>query len=303
MRHLIALLIATSSILAQTGTSWRDPSPHTVRMVTVDSSIRLEVLDWGGKGRPLVFVGCYNTAHVYDDFAPRLTGDFRVLAVTRRGLGASDHPATGYDVLRRAADLLEVMDALRLEKPILVGHSCGGWILHTIGAQHADRVGGLAYLDGVEDPTLRLSDYHAPPGADPANLPKPVRAEAPVVFPDAEQRQMKERPIDPAIRKAILDTKVKPDYARIRVPVLAIFRTTTLDQALTLYNPQDDQQRALLFQLYAATRGMLEKWEADVRTGIPHARIVELPGANLYMFLSNPDDISRELRTFGATIR
>lgn len=303
MARVIALLITAFSVIAQTSTPWRDPSPHAVRMVTVDSAVRLEVLEWGGSGRPLLFVGCYNTAHVYDNFAPKLTADFRVYALTRRGVGASDHPATGYDVQRRAADILEVIDTLRLEKPILVGHSCGGWILHTVGAQHPDRIGGLAYLDGVEDPTLRLSDYHAPPVADPANLPKPVRAEVPVVFPDAEQREMTERPIDPAIRKAILDTKVKPEYARIRVPVLAVFRTTTLEQALKLYDPRDDQQRALLFQLYAAMRGMLEKWQADVRAGIPHARFVELPGANLYMFLSNPDDIVRELRAFGATIR
>jgi hypothetical protein len=29
-----------------------------VRFVVVDSSVRLEVLDWGGTGRPILFVGC-----------------------------------------------------------------------------------------------------------------------------------------------------------------------------------------------------------------------------------------------------
>ena len=32
--------------------SWRDPSPHTVGFVTVEENVRLEVLDWGGPGRP-----------------------------------------------------------------------------------------------------------------------------------------------------------------------------------------------------------------------------------------------------------
>ena len=67
---------------------WRDPSPHQARFVTVDSTVRLEVLDWGGSGRPLVFVGCYLTAHVYDNIAPKLTDRFHVYAVTRRGIGA-----------------------------------------------------------------------------------------------------------------------------------------------------------------------------------------------------------------------
>ena len=301
--HVIALAIAVHSVTAQTPAAWRDPSPHKVQFVTVDSSVRLEVLDWGGRGRPLLFIGCYQTAHAYDDIAPKLTDHFRVYAVTRRGLGASDRPATGYDPQRRADDIVNVMDALRLDKPILVGHSCGGWILHTIGAEHPERVGGLAYLEAAEDPTLKMSDYPSPPGADPAKLPKPVRKESSVVFPEAERREMAERPVEPAIRRAIVDDhKVKPDYTRITVPVLAIYRTTTLQQGLEIYAPQNDQERALLFQLYAATRGMLEKWQTDLRAGVPHARIVELPGANLYMYLSNEADVIRELRAFAATL-
>lgn len=275
-----------------------------MQFVTVETSVRLEVLDWGGAGRPLLFVGCYLTGHAFDDIAPKLAPHFRVYAVTRRGVGASDRPSTGYDAQGRARDILKVMETLRLDKPVLVGHSCGGWVLHTIGAEHPERVGGLAYLDGAEDPTLELSDYPAPPATEPANPPKPVRGKSsPVVFPEAERREMAERPIDPAIRKAMLqDHIVKPDYARIRVPVLAIYRTTTLQQGLESYPPQNEQERARLFQLYAATRGMLEKWQADLRAGIPHARIVELPGANLYMFLSNEADIIRELRAFAATV-
>jgi hypothetical protein len=121
--------------------SWRDPPPHQVRFVTVDAPVRLEVLDWGGTGRPILFVGCYLTGHIYDDIAPKLTDQFHVYAVTRRGVGASDHPQTGYDPQRRADDILEVIGAFGMVKPILIGNSCGGDILHTLGAQHPDRFG------------------------------------------------------------------------------------------------------------------------------------------------------------------
>jgi pimeloyl-ACP methyl ester carboxylesterase len=67
--------------------------------------VNLEVLDWGGTGRPIVFVGCYLSGHVYDDIAPKLTDQFHVYAVTRRGVGNSDRPLTGYDPQRRAADM------------------------------------------------------------------------------------------------------------------------------------------------------------------------------------------------------
>jgi non-heme chloroperoxidase len=58
MNHPIPLLIGLYLLGAQSGTTWRDPSPHQIRFVTVDSSVRFEVLDWGGTGRPILFVGC-----------------------------------------------------------------------------------------------------------------------------------------------------------------------------------------------------------------------------------------------------
>jgi hypothetical protein len=41
--------------------------------------------------------------------------------------------------------------------------------------------------------------------------------------------------------------------------------------------------------------------EEDLRVGVPDAQIVELPGANLYMFLSNEADVIREVRAVAAT--
>lgn len=59
---------------AQNSNSWHDPSPHTTQFVTVDTDVKLEVLDWGGTGQPLVLLtGLGNTAHVFDDFAPNIT--------------------------------------------------------------------------------------------------------------------------------------------------------------------------------------------------------------------------------------
>ncbi len=287
---------------AQPPSSWRDPSPHQVRVVTVDSGVRLEVLEWGGVGRPVLFVGCYLTAHAYDNIAPKLTDRFRVYAVTRRGVGASDHPATGYDPQRRAADILDVIAALGMQKPILVGSSCGGGILHSLGAEHPDRISGLAYLDAAEDPTLRRSDYGFVAVAQ-ADLPKQVGQPQRVVFPEAETKHLTDHPIDPAIRKAIVeDNNVKPPYDRIRVPVLAIYRSVTLDQALQDYAPQNEKERAAVEERHAGGRAMLTRWQRDLLAGVPDAKIVELPGANLYMFLSHEADILRELRAFAASL-
>jgi non-heme chloroperoxidase len=305
MCRLLSVLVLCGALphaSARVRTTPSDPSPHSVSMVTVDESVRLEVLDWGGSGRPLLFVGCYLSAHVFDDIAPKLRDQFHVYAVTRRGVAPSDQPSVGYDPQRRADDILEVIDALGLRRPILVGNACGGHILHTLGAQHPDRLGGLVYLDAAEDPTLTLSDYDFPP-ADRVNLAAFRGKPTPVTFPRAEQRRMEEHPIDPAIRKAITeDHLVRPDYARITVPVLAIYRSTSLEQSLHDFPPGNEREREAVRLAVEARQTVLKKWQGDLLTGVPGARIVELPGANLFMFLSHEAEVMREIRRFAATL-
>ena len=90
---VLLLVSLTGRVSAQEPTPWHDPSPHTVQFVIVDKDVKLEVLDWGGSGRPLVLLaGLGATAHVFDDFAPKLTSQYHVYGFTRRGYGASSAP-------------------------------------------------------------------------------------------------------------------------------------------------------------------------------------------------------------------
>src|ERR1700734_2857811 len=110
----ILLFCSVSGALSgQSSPTWHDPSPHKIQFVTVDTNVKLEVLDWGGPGRPIILLaGEGGTAHVFDEFAPKLTSEDHVYAITRRGYGASSHPATGYAADRLGDDVLAVMDAL-----------------------------------------------------------------------------------------------------------------------------------------------------------------------------------------------
>jgi non-heme chloroperoxidase len=310
----------------QSDTGWRDPSPHQVRWITVDSSVRLEVLDWGGSGRPIVLLGCYLTAHAHDDFAPKLTNQFHVLGITRRGIGASDQPATGYTVQRSVDDVVEVLDSLNAQKSLLVGTSCAGQVLTMFASQHSDRLSGLVYLDGAGDPTTSADD---PPMPDPSTLPRPNkpppapdlssfeafsrRRDLRVAFPEAEWRQQfAENPdgsvgrslLSPVIRQAItVAARVKPNYAAIRVPVLAMYQAQRpFEEVAADFDIRNEQERAALRQQYATTRALYTRWQHDLLASVPTARIVELPGANLFMFLSNEADVLREIRAFAATL-
>src|SRR5258708_6291200 len=270
------------------------------------------------------------TVHVNDDFASKLAHRFRVFGITRRGIGASDKPTTGYAIQRSADDVREVLESLRLERAILVATSCGGQILNPLASQYPDLVGGLVYLNGAEDPTLTSVDYDPPlpeftklpPSIKPAPAPDyrsfegyriAQRRDHGVAFPESELRHlfvanpdgsMGRSLLSPVIRKAITeDARVKPDYSQIRVPVLAIFSAPrTLADLERDSPPRHEQDRAILRQQQAAERAMVSRWERDLLAGVPTARIVELAGASLYMFLSNEADVLRELSTFARAV-
>src|SRR6266446_1870817 len=142
---LISFMVTLHS---QQPPAWKDPSPHITQFVTVDKNVRLEVLDWGGSGRPLVLLaGGGDTAHVFDDFAPKLTPTFHVYGITRRGFGESGFSPEGYGADRLGDDALAVLDALKLNRPVLVGHSLGGEELSSLSTRHPSRVAGLVYLE------------------------------------------------------------------------------------------------------------------------------------------------------------
>ena len=128
-----------------------DRSSHIVKFIQVDKDVLLEVLDWGGSGRPLVLLAGGNlTAHIYDTFlVPKLIGAYHVYGITRRGSGKSSAPESGYLADRLGDDVLAVIDALKLDHPVLVGHSIAGQELSSIGSRHPEKVAGLIYLDAA----------------------------------------------------------------------------------------------------------------------------------------------------------
>ena len=149
---LVSILFGRQMSSAQTlpSNAWHDPSSHRSEMITVAEGIQLEVLDWGGTGRPLIFLsGLGNTAHIWDNFAPKFADRHHVYAVTRRGFGKSTHAIAGYTPERLADDILAVMDQLKIEKPVLIGHSIAGEELSSIGTRHPERVSALIYLDAA----------------------------------------------------------------------------------------------------------------------------------------------------------
>lgn len=162
----IALLLSVLLLpwaRASEAATWRDPSPHKVRFSTVAENVQLETLDWGGKGRPIVLLaGGGNTGHVFDDFALKLREHYRVYAVTRRGSPPSSIPQDSYSADRLGDDVVAVISALKLTKPILMGHSYAGFELSNVASRYPEQIAGVIYLDAFHslDPDYEASGFY-----------------------------------------------------------------------------------------------------------------------------------------------
>src|SRR5579863_7388421 len=104
----------------------------TVRSQMVDLAAgRFHYLSWGAERSELPSVlllhGITSSALSWVRVGPALADRYRVYAIDMRGHGDSIKPPAGAYSLRHSADdAASLMEALGLERPVLIGHSWGG---------------------------------------------------------------------------------------------------------------------------------------------------------------------------------
>src|SRR5262249_62076533 len=116
-------------------------------------TLRIPFRDWGDPALPpLVIVhGLRDHSHSFDDLARGLLDRFHVLALDLRGHGDSEttpYYAFGHFVL----DLHNLVRALRLQRPILVGHSMGGEIVTRLAGAFPDLPSRVVLIEGLGPP-------------------------------------------------------------------------------------------------------------------------------------------------------
>ena len=324
LRALAAILLVSKLCVGWVQESqWHDPSPHRVLSVAVAPDVKLEVLDWGGAAPPVVLLtGLGNTAHIFDDFAPKLARTYHVYGITRRGFGASSAPSSGYTTDRLARDVLAVIESLKTQPPIVVGHSFAGEEMTVLGTQFPTRVAGLVYLDAAYDRTTASSAkwntlfaraQPPPPGPEDQKSYSAFRAwyvrTMGIDPPEADLRASSVpspySPIGdprtpPSVPAAILSGLTKPDYAGIGVPALAIYAVPRSEQDVPGFGTASQSVTRDLFQVMQEQE---RTNSAAFRSAVRRARVIEIPGAKHYLFLTNEEDVLRAIRAFAVDTR
>ena len=314
IRNLNLLLIA-SLVVSLKAPAQTDSSPNGVQFVTVEPGVRLEVLDWGGHGRPLIFLaGNGDTAHAFDNFAPKFTGQNHVYGITRMGFGASSKPAPAnenYSADRLGDDALAVMQALRIERPVLVGHSLAGEELSSIHSRFPNKVSGLIYLDAIASWSF-YDPAHPQVEIEMNGIKKRIEEIEAGGVEEHEKLHELETAIasfETVLHQNNEDVKTMPPlpprspigaalnfgaekYTSIHVPVLAIF---ACPHDWSRFFPNDPERRVA--RLAADTAACSARAESFAK-GVPTARVVRVPNADHYVYRSNEAQVIDEMMKF-----
>lgn len=82
-----------------------------------------------GKGMPVVLVhGYLESSEIWNGFSDRISSEFRVIAVDLPGHGRSEVYSETHSMEMMADIIRELLDKLKIEKAVLVGHSLGGYV-------------------------------------------------------------------------------------------------------------------------------------------------------------------------------
>jgi pimeloyl-ACP methyl ester carboxylesterase len=289
------------------------------------NGIRLHYLDWGGEGPTLIFLtgmGC--SAYLFKQFAPRFTGQFRVLALTRRGQGDSDYPETGYDADTLTEDIRQFMDRLQVEKAVLAGHSLAGVELTHFAATYPTRVERLIYLDALDDRRGLTAIREQNPLRD---IEIKKEESAPHTFEEYIADFKRDFPYFAEIWSDLWEEEishnVKVNEAGVFVDKMpASVETMMVDNLINGYAPKRVEAKIPTLSFYARRKPKLsnvyteeqkaafDQFYRDVeepfarsvisefQNRFPHAKIIEIPNGHHYCFIVQEDLVDAEMRKF-----
>ena len=233
----LALAVATPAVA-------NDPAPVSQaewvkhkKFVQLPNGIRMAYLDLGDpRGEPLLLLHGYtDSSRTWSLLVPHLTR-YRLLIPEQRGHGATSAPECCYSQSQFAYDAKLFLDALKIKRAGVAGHSMGSMVAMAMAADYPDRVSRIALLGSTAlapvkrgewlydnamavkaplDPTSKfLGEWH------PANQPTPIDK----AFAEAANAEIMAIPVHVwhAVMRELEGLPVARHASDVKAPVLVL---------------------------------------------------------------------------------
>jgi pimeloyl-ACP methyl ester carboxylesterase len=249
-----------------------------------------------GEGQPFVFLSATaSDCEIWKLYqVPEFARDHQVILFDYRGTGRSGKPSVRYSTRMFAADLAAVLDHLRADPAIVLGHSMGGRVAQQLALDYPEKVNRLILAStGASFPQTKGLPFNVCKGMIELGYERYLREhwvrvgfaeEFVQEHPERVERYLQARfahlcPVEFNLRHLLArqehDTSGR--LKDIRVPTLILIG--------------EDEHDASSDVSHLASTEVLAQ-------GIPHARVVTVPGARHAYFVSHPDFIHRAIRDF-----
>ena len=274
------LLCVPAAIAAPANAAPVDQASWAARKqaVALPNGVRLAYVEAGrADGPPLLLLhGFTDSSRIWTILLPYLS-DHRVLMLDQRGHGASDAPACCYSPSVLAEDARHFLDALKVARASVVGHSLGSMVGQVLAAEHPERVDRLVLAASTALTPIRRGDWlwqrtaAAPklPSSDAAFMAEWSIGASPTAVDPVLVRHWDEDAkripghVWRAIPRELLDVPVGRYAPEVKAPVLIL--SASADPLFTAEHHQS------LVRAYPAA-------QAKIFAGLGHNFIVERPG-------------------------
>lgn len=257
--------------------------------------VTINVAIWEGEAGPILCIhGISANCRCWDLLAHALSPAYRIMAMDLRGRGRSAKPDSGYCLESHVQDIRCLLDDLKIDRIVIMGHSLGAFIGLAFAAEHPERVEKLILVDGGGDLSKEQLDKVF------AGI-KPSLDRLGQVFPDAAAYLSK-------MRQAVFIqpwSKVIENYYRYEIEQTADGVRTNITPA-HIVEEADNVRKVKCADYYSrvtcsvlilrATEGLLNEDDLllpeDVLNRmlrqIPKAHCVNVPGSNHYGIILQP---------------
>jgi pimeloyl-ACP methyl ester carboxylesterase len=243
-----------------------------------------------GKGAPsLVFLHYWGgSSRTWDGVVSRLADNHRSIATDHRGWGESEAPETGYGLADLADDARGVIEALNVDRYVLVGHSMGGKTAQLLAARRPAGLRGLVLV--------------APSPPTPTVLPKEQR--------EAFLHAYDSRESIAYVRDHILTAMPLTEEQRMQVTEDSLRGAPQAKRAwptgMMLEDIRSDVSLINVPTLVlSGERDQVDPTERLRQELLPHiaeARLQVLPGAGHLSMLEAPEAVAQAIGRFVATL-
>ena len=235
-----------------------------------------------GKGTPLVLIHGYPLDHtIWNDVLPLLENDFDLILPDVRGFGESTTVETPYTMTNIASDLAALLETLGIEKTALAGHSMGGYVALAFAKAFPDKTAGLALVSSqaAGDPPDRKEGRYKSAADVKQNGVQPV-ADGMTDKLSSDQRVRDF--VHPLIAKQSISAVVGALGAMAEREDLTSFVAAFTHPLVLLHGDADN--------LIPVERAR------EIKSLVPSAALVELPGAGHMPMMEQPEKTAKALK-------